>query len=243
MWREHEHQELEPMAKARSEDLLVYMALTLLSGMRRSPFGEGVKREIRAFFPSIKAAEQAASVLLFSAGKPSEILRACREAHEAGSGYLDGEHSLSIHSSLVERLPAVLRVYAGCAARLIGDISIADVVKFHIQSGKFTLLILDDFFGKPLPELRTRVKINLRSFDIDFFEYSEERPRPLLYLKSRFMNHDLEGYDQQLVFDRKLDTLGYFDLTGYGPDAEEFRKILGHHHMFIRGFQLCRRRT
>jgi len=46
--------------------------------------------------------------------------------------------------------------FAGCAAQQIGDISAADVITFHIQSAKLTLLMVDDFWGHHIPELRSR---------------------------------------------------------------------------------------
>ncbi|MDZ7759109.1 MAG: hypothetical protein U5L00_02490 [Desulfovermiculus sp.] len=46
---------------------------------------------------------------------------------------------------------------------MIGDISAADVIKFHIQSAKLTLVMVDDFLGKAIPELRSRIKVNLRT--------------------------------------------------------------------------------
>jgi hypothetical protein len=46
--------------------------------------------------------------------------------------------------SVVE-LPAALRCFVGCAAKLHGDIDTADLVKIHIMSGKPTLLFYDDF--------------------------------------------------------------------------------------------------
>ena len=56
-----------------------------------------------------------------------------------GLGWLDADHSLQLHTSLVPRLDPILRVYVGCATALYGDVLSADLVKIHIQSGKVTL--------------------------------------------------------------------------------------------------------
>ena len=120
----------------------------------------------------------------------------------------------------------MLRVYAGCASRLFGDVSIADLLKFHIQSGKFTLLLVDDFFGQPVPELKCRVKIKLRSQDIDIFEHTEEQFRSLVYLKSRFMHPDMDGYGEQKAFDDRLRSMPELDLSGYGSKPEEFWRVV-----------------
>jgi hypothetical protein len=97
-----------------------------------------------------KDAQSKAQSLLFAAGNRDEVLAACRESSAKGLGFLDGKHSLTIHAELVDRLPPVLRVFAGCATQLIGDISAADVVTFHIQSAKLTLLMVNDFWGRPV---------------------------------------------------------------------------------------------
>jgi DNA phosphorothioation-associated putative methyltransferase len=126
-------------------------------------------------------------------------------------------------AELVDRLPPVLRVFAGCAARLIEDISAADVIKFHIQSAKLTLLMVDDFWGHHIPELRSRIKVNLRTQDIDVFEYGPGTDyQSLMYLKSRFMAADQVGYERQAAFDQWLIGLGCFDFSGYGPSPEMF---------------------
>jgi len=239
LWRMRDRTELQAAALGRTEDLLVYLALNIFNGRQsRSALLEETRRDIRYFLGSLKASEAEARTLLFSAGKTEEILNACRQAVTSGLGLLDGEHSLSIHADLLDRLPPVLRVYAGCASRLIGDIGVADVIKFHIHSGKLTMLMVDDFFGRAVPELRVRIKINLRTQDIDFFEYGNGKPRSLLYLKSRLMAPDQDGYQEQLACEHQLEALGCFDFSGYGPNPDIFYAELSRQSFSLSGLQL-----
>ena len=60
--------------------------------------------------------------MLFASGNRGNVLAANRGSSVNGPGFLDGKHSLTIHAELVDRLPPVLRIFAGCAAQLIGDI-------------------------------------------------------------------------------------------------------------------------
>ena len=209
-------------AKAvRAEDLTVYFALEAFN--RRPRYRElpvELQRDIKAFFGAYKYAAEAGKALLFSLGDPETIHDACQTAAKAGLGLLDGDHSLQLHTSLIERLPAPLRVYVACAERLYGDIDAADLVKIHIQSGKLTLMYFDDFHGKSLPALVERVKIKLRELDVDFFDYRRYPVPPLLYLKSRYMAPDQPGYKEQRAFDDQLAALEVFDFSGYGPSAE-----------------------
>lgn len=224
---------------ARTEDLTLYFALETFN--RRQRYRElpiELRRDIKAFFGTYKAAAEAGKELLFSLGDPETIMEACREAADQGLGHMYGEHSLQLHSELIERLPATLRVYIGCAEQLYGDIDAADLVKIHIHSGKLTLLYVDDFHGKPLPSVTERVKIKMRHLDVDFFDYSGDEPNPLLYLKSRYMAPDQQGYDRQREFDDTLQALGRFEFEQYGPPPALFRRALAEEGLTIQGFAL-----
>src|SRR5215475_10543060 len=122
-------------------------------------------------------------------------------------------HSLQLHASLIERLPTILRIYIACGAVLYGDVQTADLIKIHIGSGKLTLMKFDDFEGQPLPRMVERIKLNLRSQDIDVFEYGDQFEQPYLYLKSRYINEELSRYPEQLAFDEKLKDLKFLDFS------------------------------
>jgi DNA phosphorothioation-associated putative methyltransferase len=97
--------------------------------------------------------------LLFASGDTGELEIACEETK---LGWQD-DQALYVHVSLLNELPPVLRAYVACAESLYGDASQADLVKLHKSSGKVTFLLYDDFMGRPLPQLRFRVKVNLRT--------------------------------------------------------------------------------
>ena len=154
--------------------------------------------------------------------------------------------SLTLHSSLLEQLPALLRVYIGAAAVLYGDVHNADLIKIHIGSGKLTLMRFDDFDGRALPRMLERVKIKLRDQDVDVFGYGEVFEPPYLYRKSRYINEEHPGYPEQVAFDEALDQLearGLIDLSGYGPAAAELDGILARHRWEVEGLRLRRVQT
>jgi len=211
----------------RSDDILVMLALHFFGRRRRFNLLERrLQHDIRTFFGSFGAAEAKARDLLFSVRNMDVIRSACEEASSLGLGWLEPGHSLQLHTSLVERLPAPLRVYLGCATAMAGNITSWDLVKAHIASGKVSLLLFDDFLGKPLPSLQTRVKVRLRDQDLDIFEYADAHPPTLLYHKSRYINEEIPRYAEQVAFEETLDRLGLFDLSGYGPTEIEFNKRL-----------------
>ncbi len=174
--------EFRKAAESRRRDLLVYLALANLR--KRVPFGQlsfGLRSDIRAFFGNYTRALKEGLELLFAAGDTGEVELAC-EGLEVG---WQDEQALYVHRALVDQLPPVLRAYVGCATALFGDVAQADVIKLHKSSGKVTFLVYDDFEGKALPELRLRIKVNLRTRWVQVFDHSKERQA--LQGKERFL--------------------------------------------------------
>ena len=196
--------DLQVAAEARRADLLVYLALNLFA-RRRSFYGlsDRLQRDVKWFFGSYAEATAGAKRLLFSIADTRAIHAECVRAAGDGLGWLDGQHSLQLDSRLINDLPPILRVYVGCAAILYGDPEEADLVKIHIQSGKLTLLLYDDYLGEPTPKLIERVKINLRRRTLRFYEYGGRWPSAPLLLKSRFMNESCPEYASQMAFDQR----------------------------------------
>jgi len=231
---------LAAAAQSRKDDLRLYFAMQQFS--RRPRYRQlepRLQRDIKAFFGDYAAAQAAGLQLLAEAGNRDAVLSACREAAAQGLGSLDGEHSLQLHSTLVERLPVVLRAYVSCGLVLYGGHGDAQLVKIHIASGKLTLLELEDFASSPLPRLRKRIKINVRRLDYDIFEYgSAAFPMPLLYRKSRYLHEEMPGYSEQLAFDEALAATQIFDDREYGPPAEDLLRQLELRRLSIRGLRL-----
>ncbi len=235
---------LEQARQSRIDDLLTYFALQTFSKRRAYKYLEiALQKDIKAFFGDYKNAMATAQSVLFQIGKSELIASACQQATEQGLGYLDEDEALHLHTSVVEQLPALLRIYIGCATVLYGDIEQTDLIKIHSQSGKLSLMRYDDFQNQPLPRLLERVKINLREQTFDLYQYGEEYEPTYLYLKSRYINEEFLKYAEQLSFDEHLQTLNLFDLSGYGPKPDRFRETLANARWEIDGFEWVRSRN
>ncbi len=176
----------------RKEDLIVYFALGMFEKRKaQSKMPESLKRDIKAFFPSYQIALEQAKEMLFSVGNPLTINEACIAAHKnLGCGFLEESHSYTFYKNYLGELPAVLRIYIGCATQLYGDIDDFQLIKAHIRSGKVSLMRYDDW-DKDMPLLLERIKIKLRELDIDFFEYTGKfKPTPLVN-KSAYINNQI----------------------------------------------------
>ena len=211
----------------RAEDLRVYLAMEEFK-KRRTPLSNlstAMRRDIKAFFPSYNDACDTARNLLFAAGDPMEIEIAV-ESLDFGH-YDDDEGHYSFHRSLLDELPAILRVYVGCGGMLYGDLSDIDVFKIHTTSGKLTLQTYRGFDELNLPEMQTRIKIDLRRRNITVFE-SQESKTQLLYFKERLLAKDSPLRANAEAFSRKLERLGLNEqqVGRFGPTREQLSKAL-----------------
>lgn len=214
--------EVKRAAENRKRDLLVYVALANLR--KKVPFGhlsQSLRFDIREFFGNYTEALQKGMELLYAAGDTGEIELACEDLKV---GWQD-EQALYFHRSVLDELPPVLRAYVGCATALFGDVSQTDVIKLHKASGKVTFLGYDDFEGKPLPELRNRIKVNLRTRWVQVFDHSAEGQ--LLYFKERFVGANHPRRPEMEDFSVKLRKLGVSEKVG--PTLKGFRELIEHH--------------
>jgi DNA phosphorothioation-associated putative methyltransferase len=239
--REIDSSALEQAAKARSDELRAFFAMQAF-GCRKQlrDLEPRLRRDIKTFFGSLGVAEAEGRRLLHQCADVELVKAACERAANQGLGWLEAGHSLQLHTTLVSRLDPVLRVYVGCATALYGDVLSADLVKIHIQSGKFTLMRFDDFVGRPLPRMVERVKVRLRDQDLDIFEYGEQFKPPNLYFKSRYINEEFPGFPEQQEFDRQLEALGLPMTSEHGPSPDEFNEWLQRQRREISGFRLVR---
>lgn len=185
-------EEFEAAAIGRQEDLLVYFALSHFG--RRRPVSElpdRLQRDVQFFFGSITKARNAGKRALFATGDSARLEEAAAFCHdELGIGVLNDDHDLTFHQSVLGECLPLIRIYVGCALQLFGDAGSVDLIKVHLQSGKVTFLVYDDFEGVATPRLIERIKVDLPRLRVDFFDYvGEYEPQPL--------GEDREGFYQR----------------------------------------------
>jgi len=231
--------EIREAAKSRSDDMLVYLALNLFHGRPRytkQPLN--LQRDIKQLFGSHGNAVEQARSLLFSLNDTETIFDLCDEASQSGLGYLDEQHSLTVHSSVVNELSPSLRLYIGCADYLYGDRNEADLVKIHILSGKLSLLKFDDFDNLPLPRLIERVKIKLREQDIDYFDYGIFHKPPYLFNKSQYIGSNHAHFTEQKAFEKDFSDFGFIEDDQRKPTVSELADKLAARGVEIDGFRI-----
>jgi DNA phosphorothioation-associated putative methyltransferase len=210
----------------RKEDLLVFIAAAQLR--RKIPFNQlslRLQRDLRAFFGSYANAEEKARELMFAAGDSDELEIA---AAQLDFGFLDPrEGHFTVHRSLLDELPVILRVYVECAARLYGDPREADLIKIHLHSRKLTFHYYKDFDAAPLPELLTRIKIDLKRLFVTVIDHTNGSEHQLLFFKERFLAKNHPDRSKMNRFSAKLHKLGLReDEIGYGPSKEKWERLI-----------------
>jgi DNA phosphorothioation-associated putative methyltransferase len=221
-----DRQQMAGVANERRDDLLLYFAGEIFR--RQKPYRElppRLQQDIKFFWGSYLNAQEDARNLLFSVGDKNKIRDAAHIAVDDGHGYLLPGSKLQFHRSVLGKIPLILRCYVACASVLIGDVEDADLIKIHVSSRKLSLLYFEDF-SVPLPVLTKRVKIDLQALDVSHYEYSSS-DKQYLYLKSRFIPEDFDGFESQVKFEKALLSMaGQFDFSELGPSAEEFDAFL-----------------
>ena len=185
-------EEFESASTARHEDLLVYFALGHFA--KRRPYKQlpdRLQRDVQFFFGSITKAREVGKRALFAVGDQARLEETAVFCHEElGIGQLAERHDLTFHQSLLGECMPLVRIYVGCALQLFGDASSVDLIKVHLQSGKVSFLVYDDFEGSDTPNLIERIKVDLPRLRVDFFDYvGEYAPQPLKEDKSCFYVH------------------------------------------------------
>lgn len=208
----------------RKEDLLVFVAAAQLR--RKIPFNQlslRLQRDLRSFFGSYTNAEEKARGLMFAAGDEDELEIA---AAQLEFGHLDErEGHFTIHRSLLDELPVILRVYVECAARLYGNPREADLIKIHLHSRKLTFQYYRDFEKSQLPELLTRIKIDLKRLFVTVIDHTTGPEHQLLFFKERFLAKDHPDQKKMHRLSAKLRKLGLREETiGYGLPRERWEE-------------------
>lgn len=210
----------------RKEDLLVFVAAAQLR--KKIPFNHlslRLQRDLRSFFGTYANAEEKARDLMFAAGDKDELEIAVAQLD---FGFLDHkEGHFTIHRSLLEELPAILRVYIECGARLYGDPCAADLTKIHLHSGKLTFTYYEQFEKIPFPELRMRIKVDLRKLFVTVFESAPGPDRQLLFFKERYLGKDHPDRNRMVTISRRLERLGITQANvGHGVVKGDFEEAL-----------------
>ena len=180
----------EKVRRERSVDLLVHLALMSFHGRPRwSDLPGDLQRDVRAFYSNYKEACAQADRLLFATGNAGAIELAMRAS---GVGKRTG-NGLYVHESAVSDVPALLRVYEGCARALVGTVEQTTLIKLHRGDPCVSYLSYPNFDKDPHPALAASVVCELRDRRVRVLRFDRRENPPILHRKEEFVSSDYPG--------------------------------------------------
>ncbi len=223
--------------RERTVDLLVHLALARFHGRPRwSELPDALQRDVRAFFPSyVKACEQA-DKLLFATGNRDAVRLAAR-ASTVGKLTPNG---LYIHISALHEVPALMRVYEGCARALVGTVEEANVVKLHRDEAVVSYLAYPTFENDPHPALDQSVVCDLVGQRVSLSRFGNRSNPPILHRKELFV---ADSYPSRQKFARLTaaeERLGLYDEPSTIGTRDGWASTLDRQGLALRGHRLVR---
>lgn len=85
-----------------------------------------------------------------------------------------------------------MRIYEGCGRAYLGEVEGATVIKIHRRTGKLSYLVYPDFDDDPHPALHRSFRLNLRTRQLDCYDYATTVNPPVLHRKETFLHPDDE---------------------------------------------------
>jgi len=230
----------DEIAKQRSDDLLVYIALTKFN--RRPRFTDlslELQRDVKAFFGAFTKACAVADELLFSAGDSASVTR---EAAMASVGKHTPE-ALYIHAEAVGLLPPMLRIYEGCARNYVGQVDNANIIKLHLAKPQVSYLYYPAFDKDPHPVLEGVFKVRLGSLEVIYDDYSKRDNPPILHRKELFVPEDYPGREKFGRLTRQEEKYGLFENTRIIGTRAGWEAVIDAKGLQLRGHRVIKKRT
>lgn len=178
----------------RREDILTYLAMIRLQGLRPPRFQSlpsSVQGDIKAIWRTYTKAQAEGDHFLFSLGRPDVVQEA---AKTSPVGKLLPEH-LYVHRSAEDELPALLRIILFAAGQIIGDVPY-DLAKIALDGRAVSFLHYTDFDHDPHPALLHSVRVYLPKATYNFREYRSSPNPPILHRKETFVAPSYPHYEK-----------------------------------------------
>ena len=230
--------EWDAISDKRRNDLLVYLALSHFG--KRPKFKDlspTIRTDIKALFGSYQQACTAADLMLMSLGRTELIEERCRQSAIGQQR----PTSLWVHVSALDQLDPLLRLYEGCAARIIGRPEEATVVKFHVQKPQITYAFVPDFDTAPHPPIKTAMTVPLRDLHVRYRDYDADNP-PLLHQKDQLLLPDYPHYAKFAKLSHQERNWGLLDDVKTIFDQRGWRQCLAEHGAELRGHRVVWRK-
>lgn len=227
----------EQIAESRSQDLLIYLALSRFDGRKQfTQLPIELQFDVKAFFSSYKRACGLADNLLFGCGDQKRINKAC-ELSPVGKVTPD---ALYVHKSALDSLPPLLRTYEGCARSYLGSVEGANIMKLHRKKPQISYLSYPDFEKDPHPKLSSSLSVNLQTFIIKNYNYNISDNPPILHRKELFLSESQALYNKFAKLTKSEERAGLYEHTSNIGRVNEWEAVLLKKGVYLKGHRLMR---
>ena len=215
----------------------MYLALSAFGGRPRfSELPPDLQHDARDLFGNYKEAIAQADKLLFAVGNQEAVEIACRSAT---FGKLTPE-ALYVHVDGLSRVPAILRIYTGCAETLTGRVNDATILKMHRLKPQVSFLVYPDFDRIPHPILQASIVSRIREQAVSYKDFSNRDNPPLLHRKENFVPEDYPGREKFERLTLQEERAGLLSDPSIGTVAG-WNDALEHAGYQLRGHRLIRK--
>ncbi len=187
-------------------ELLLYLALKIEDFQISSKIKletdlpQTIRDNIKTYFYTYKSACEFANQIFLEIYRPGAIKKYCQQS-KIGKKL---PTALYIHTSALEQLHPLLRLYENLAHRLYlkavssqkAEAKITTLIKFHFDKPIISYLHYQDFDINPHPALKTSISINMNNGKVDHRNYSNSKNPPVLHRKETFVTPEYPYYQK-----------------------------------------------
>lgn len=174
-------------------NVLVYVALSNFEGRPKfTELSESLRYDIKDLIGSYKEACRQADYMLFELADQEHLSRVCAESQ---IGKLTPE-ALYVHTSALDRLHPLLRLYEGCARALTGTIQGHVVLKIHRLKPQISYLLYPNFDKKGHPEITASVVCRLSTLEVAYRDYRDSNNPHILHRKDLLVDESYPLFDK-----------------------------------------------
>lgn len=219
----------------KREDLLTYMAMIRLQGLKVPPIRSlptAIQADLKSLWRDYHSALSEAESFLFSIGQP-EVVKDAFAKVKNGKRVFD---DLYIHRSLEDELPPLVRLMIFAGRQIVGDIG-HNVIKLSVDGRKVSFLHYTNFDDDPHPSLRFGMRVYLPKATYQIRDFSNSLNPPILHRKDSFVSPSYPYYSVFHELSLSEERAGLLSRNDIGF-RRQWEELLESHNIQIEGHTL-----
>jgi len=196
--------QLDSAAQQRRNTLIVYLALAHFRRKKlRGLLSAEIRQDLKRHFGSVADAAELARETLFQIADTEELVAQFDTAAKEGLAQRDSRDRFLVAREILDKLSAEIRVMAGIAEWLAGELTDVDLIRFDPENATVTFMKYRDFENEPFPLRAERTHVNLIKRTLKYRSESPDEPGQVLLGKSDFILGFAKG-DPQCELDQLI---------------------------------------